>query len=264
VDGARALEPLLPAGPAAPIAELVRGMGLWERPSEPGSRPHVMLNMVSTADGRATLDGHSGPISGRTDQQLFHALRAPVDGILVGAGTVRAERYGRLLRDEQARAERLARGLAPEPIACIVSGRLALPEDIGLLNERDARVVVLTASSASIPSAQAQVEYVREADDGRLDLRRCLAELRARYDVRSLLCEGGPHLARELFAEGLVDELFLSLSPLIAGGEPTGGEALRILAGEELEVPAALELTSAMRSGSWLFLRYRVASEERV
>ena len=125
-------------------------------------------------------------------------------------------------------------------------------------------MVVLTASMASLPPVAAQVEYLRPPRDGRLDLPAALAELRLRYDVRSLLCEGGPHLARELLAENLVDELFLSLSPLLAGGEPMAGEALRILAGLELEPPVALELTGVLREGSWLFLRYRVASEERV
>src|ERR1700693_6019696 len=57
-------------------------------------RPYVMLNMVSTVDGRASIDGRSGPLGNRADRELFHALRAAVDGVLVGAGTVRAERYG--------------------------------------------------------------------------------------------------------------------------------------------------------------------------
>jgi riboflavin biosynthesis pyrimidine reductase len=82
--------------------------------------------------------------------------------------------------------------------------------------------------------------------------------------VRCVLCEGGPHLARELFAAGLVDELFLTLSPLLAGGEPAGGEALRILAGGELQPPRSLELTGVLRGESALFLRYAVVSDERV
>jgi riboflavin-specific deaminase-like protein len=258
------LERVLPPGPPAPVAELVRWMGLWDRPGGERARPRVMLNMVSTLDGRATLSGRSGPISSPADREIFHGLRAAVDGVLVGAGTIRAERYGRIIRKEADRHERLARGMPEEPLACIVSGRLELPQDIGLLQTEAARVVVLTASMASMPPVAAQVEYLRPVRDGRLDLPGALAGLRLRYDVRSLLCEGGPHLARELLAENLVDELFLSLSPLLAGGEPTAGEALRILAGLELDPPVALELTSVLREGSWLFLRYRVAWEERV
>jgi riboflavin-specific deaminase-like protein len=260
----RSLERLLPAGPSAPIPELIEWMGMWEREQCDRPRPHVRLNMVSSLDGRATLRGHSAPLSDPYDRELFHALRVPVDAVLVGAGTVRAERYGRLLPDAGQRRERLARGLPEEPLACIVSGRLELDEDIGLLQEPSARVVLMTSSSASLPAAAAQVEYLREPGGGRVQLARALAELRVRYDVRSVVCEGGPHLARELLAEGLVDELLLTLSPLLAGGEPAGGEALRILAGEELEQPCRVELAGVLRGESTLFLRYAVVSAERV
>lgn len=263
-DAAQRLERVFPPGPPAPIAELVRWMGLWERPGDERPRPHVMLNMVSTLDGRATLAGHSGPISSRADQQLFHALRAAVDGVMVGAGTIRAERYGRMIRDGAVRAERLARGMTEEPLACIVSGRLELPDDIGLLQTEAARVVVATSSQASLPPVAAEVSYLRGSREGQLDLSVALAELRSRHDVRTLLCEGGPHLARELMGESLIDELFLSLSPLLAGGEPMAGEALRILAGAELEPPARMELTGVLRERSWLFLRYSVAADDRV
>jgi len=252
-----ALQRLTPAATPASVEQLVEGFGLWQRPSEPLQRPRVLLNMLSTADGRATLAGRSGTISGPADRALFHALRAPVDGILVGAGTIRTERYGRVIPDSAVRELRRERGLAEEPLACIVSGRLALDEEIPLLREPAARVVVLTTSAASLAPTGASVEYVR-AGAGQLDLAAALAELSTRFSVQTLLCEGGPHLARELLAAGLVDELFLSLSPLLAGGEPAGGEALRILAGAELEPPATLELLDVLRSDSYLFLRYGV------
>jgi riboflavin biosynthesis pyrimidine reductase len=257
-----ASEPLLkgldPPGQPQPASEAAEQLGLWDRPSAPPPRPRVLLNMVSTADGRATLAGRSGPISGAADRELFHALRASSDGILVGAGTVRTERYGRLLRDQSLRELRERRGLEPEPIACIVSGRLALGEDIPLLREPESRVAILTASEASVPELGAQIEYVR-SPGAQLDLAAAMEELAGRFAIVSLLCEGGPHLARELLAAGLVDELFLTISPVLAGGEPSGGEALRILAGAEIEPPVGLELLGAMRSGSYLFLRYAVA-----
>jgi riboflavin-specific deaminase-like protein len=258
------LERVLPPGPSASAPAIVESLGLWERPAEDRPRPHLILNMVCTLDGRATLRGHSGPISGRGDRALFHALRIPVDAVLVGAGTVRSERYGRMIRPPEDRGERVARGLAQEPLACIVSGRLVLPEDIGLLQEPSARVLVMTASPASLPGAAAQVEYLREPGGGNIDLARALGELRERYSVRSVLCEGGPHLARELFALDLVDELFLTLSPLLAGGEAAGGEALRILAGAELEPARSMKLAGILRSESYLFLRYEVVSAVRV
>jgi len=261
------LERLLPAGDPATVAEIVDGLGLADgdgRASAPG-RPRVMLNMISTADGRATLGGRSGAISDRADRALFHGLRGAVDAVLVGAGTAREEHYGRIVPDAARRAERLRRGLDEEPLACIVSGRLALDErDIPLLREPSARVAILTASAASLPATAARVDYVRAERDGRLDLAAALAELRERFGVHSVLCEGGPHLAWQLLAAGLLDELFLSLSPKLAGGEPSGGEGLRILAGAELRPPVELELLGALHSASHLFLRYGVLARERV
>src|ERR1700689_1510759 len=81
------------ASPTA--AEVVEELRLWEA-SSARERPYVLLNMASTVDGRATIGGRSGPIGNRADHELFHALRTTVDAVLVGAGTVRAERYGRL------------------------------------------------------------------------------------------------------------------------------------------------------------------------
>jgi riboflavin biosynthesis pyrimidine reductase len=242
---------------------VVEALGLWERPASPPARPRVLLNMVSTVDGRATVRGRSGSISGPADRELFHGLRSAVDGVLVGAGTVRTERYGRLIRNEDTRRLRAERGLAEEPLACVVSGRLALDEDLPLLRDPAARVVILTASAASLPAAEATVEYVR-TPGGKLDLRAALGELSERLAVHLLLCEGGPHLARELVAAGLLDELFLSLSPLLAGGEPASGEALRILAGAELDPPIELELRGALRCEGSLFLRYAVSARDRV
>jgi riboflavin biosynthesis pyrimidine reductase len=215
--------------------------------------------MVSTADGRATLGGRSGPISGAADRALFHALRAAVDGVLVGAGTIRMERYGRIIPEASVRALRVQRGLTEEPLACIVSGRLAIDADLPLLREPDARVAILTASAASLPPCAATVDYIR-AGEGQLDLGAALGQLGQQHSIQTLLCEGGPHLARQLLGDGLVDELFLTLSPLLAGGEPAGGEALRILAGTELEPPARLEMLDVLRSDSYLFLRYGVSA----
>jgi riboflavin biosynthesis pyrimidine reductase len=98
---------------------------------------------------------------------------------------------------------------------------------------------------------------VRAARAGVLDLGQALAELRERFEVRTLLCEGGPHLNSHLLAAGLVDELCLTLSPKLAG-DPAGGEALRIVAGPALDTPVELELVGLVESGSQLFVRYGV------
>jgi riboflavin biosynthesis pyrimidine reductase len=267
--------------------QVVERLQPWRPPptQEQTKRPRVLLNMVCTADGRATLGGRSGSIGNRADRELFHALRTAVDGVLVGAGTVRAEHYRALVREEAHRRLRRERGLAEEPLACIVSGNLDLP-DVPLLSDPGARVAILTASPtgqlsatasptsrlspaasptgelspAASPTGElspaASVEYVRSARNGLLDLPAALAELRARLGVRTLLCEGGPHLNGQLLAEGLVDELFLSFAPKLGGGEP--GQSPRIISGPELDPPVALELLDVLESESNLLLRYRV------
>jgi riboflavin biosynthesis pyrimidine reductase len=258
------IRPLLPAGEAASAAEIIEGLGLWDRPAGPLQRPHVMINMVSTVDGRASIAGRSGPIAGPADRELFHALRAPVDAVMAGAGTMRVERYGRITRDASRRRMRRERGLREEPLACIVSASLALPPDLPLLAQPEAHVVVLTPSDAALPDTAARIDYVRKRNGEELDLAGALAELRDRFAVELLLCEGGPHLNSQLLGAGLVDELFLSLSPKLAGGDPAESEALRILAGEEFEQPLELELLGVLEHDSHLFLRYGVSARERV
>jgi riboflavin-specific deaminase-like protein len=255
-------ERLLPPGASADAREIVDGLEFAERAQARAERdrdrPYLILNMASTLDGRASIDGRSGAIGNRADRELFHALRAGVDAVMAGAGTVRVERYGRIIADERVRRERVEHGLSAEPLACIVSGRLSLPPDTPLLGEPDARVVIVTSSSAGLPETAAQVQYVRAARDGELDLALAMRELRERFDVRTLLCEGGPHLNTQLLLAGVVDELFLSLAPKLAGGEDATGEALRILAGAAFAAPAELELLGVLENESHLFLRYAV------
>jgi len=199
------------------------------------------------------------------------------------------------VRDPELRRLRVERGLSERPLACVVTASLDLPPDLPLLADPDSQVAIVTGSDASLPETPAgggaaRVEYVRarrEDDDGSharpsLDLPAALAELHDRLHVRTLLCEGGPHLNTQLLSAGLVDELFLSVSPLLAGGngegegDRGGGSSdlgssdlgsglrdgrlppLRILAGTDLRSPIELELRSALEHDSRLFLRYRV------
>jgi riboflavin-specific deaminase-like protein len=256
--GAAAFTRLLPAGEPADASQIVAGLALDERAEAVSGRPYLILNMASTLDGRASIGGRSGPIGNRADRELFHALRAGVDAVMAGAGTVRVERYGRIIPNVATRERRVERGLVEEPLACIVTARLSLPEDMPLLNEPAARVVIITPSAASLTGTSAQIEYVRAGSDGRLDLRAAMGELSERFGVHTLLCEGGPHLNGELLQAGLVDELFLSLAPKLTGGEDVTGEALRILAGATFSEPLELELLGVLENESHLFLRYGV------
>jgi riboflavin-specific deaminase-like protein len=218
----------------------------------PADRPYLGLNMVSSLDGKATIDWRTKGLSTELDRRLFHHLRTQADAVMVGAGTLRAERYGRMTKSPELREKRLAEGLAPDPLAVIVSARLDLPADLPLLNEREQRVVIATGSDASLPGMGEQVEYARVGDD----LPKLMAYLQETHGMRSVLCEGGPTLNAHLFAAGLVDELFLTLNPKVAGG----AAALTIVAGRELVEPAELELVSVAEGDGDLFTRWRMRS----
>src|SRR5213079_828341 len=103
----------------------------------------------------------SGPIGNEDDRELFHELRAQVDAVMAGASTVRTERYGRIVRDAARRERRAARGLAPDPLAVVVSGRLDLAPDLPLLSAPEQRVVVITGSDKELGETAAEAEYIR-------------------------------------------------------------------------------------------------------
>jgi riboflavin-specific deaminase-like protein len=231
-------------------AEVASGLALGDL--APPGRPYLVLNMVSTADGHATIGGRSGPIGNEADRQLFHELRTQVDAVMVGAGTLRAERYGRIVRDPDRREKRVREGLAADPLAVVVSGRLDLPDDLPLLRDPESRVLIATASPKSLEGTAASVEYLRTTEPP-VDMEALAASLRNDHGVRSVLCEGGPTLNAELIRAGVVDELFLCLAPKLAGGP----EALTIVAGTLLET-AEMELVWLLESEDHLFLRYRL------
>ncbi|HXT44927.1 MAG TPA: dihydrofolate reductase family protein [Pseudonocardiaceae bacterium] len=246
------LRRLLPEPGTVTAEQALDGLALAEL--APDHRPYVVLNMVATADGAAAVAHHTAPISNAADRQLFHELRAHVDAVLVGAGTVRTERYGRLVRDPARRARRVARGLAPDPLAIVVSHRLSLTPDLPLLADEHSRVVVLTASDAELTGCAAQITYLRTERGGEVNLAVMLARLRAEYGVRSVLCEGGPNLNASLLPAGLIDELFLSIAPVLAG--TTG--SLSIINRAPLPHPVDLELRWLLESNAHLFARYRL------
>lgn len=217
--------------------------------------PAICVNMVMSVDGATTIAGRVGALTGPTDQRLLRRLRAEVDAVLVGARTVRVEGYGSLLTpDERLRRTRDQR--TPEPLLCVVSGRMSLPEDSPALGESPSPVVFLTASRDPLPPAARPVTAIRSADgappSATLRLRPLLRRLRAEFGVERIVCEGGATLNAALFAEDLVQELFVSLSPLLAQ------EAVspRLLAGG---APVALELAGHAACDDFVFLRYRRA-----
>jgi riboflavin-specific deaminase-like protein len=218
----------------------------WEQPHD--DRPFLAMNFAATVDGRATIDGVSGPIGSDTDTTMLSRLRTRFDAMMIGAGTMRAERYGRLAKKPETRELRERLGLPPEPLMAIVSGRLDLPWDAPLFTE-GGPVLVFTASEAEPPEVSSSLQVVRH--EGFVDIVAALRHLRHEQGVRALLCEGGPGLHGELEGGGLVDELFLTIAPKLAGGDVP-----RILEGE-LPAVAKLELAWLLEDEGELFARYR-------
>lgn len=238
---------LLPEPAETTVAEQLAGLDL-EDLAHP-DRPYLVLNFATTIDGRAAISGRSGPIGSETDTEMLQRLRTRVDAVMIGAGTMRAERYGRIVSDPDLRAYRERTGLAHDPLAVIVSNRMELPWDAGLFTDGGGRVVVFTASEEEPPETATPVTVVRHPDGVELD--RALGWLLAERGIRSVLCEGGPTLHGRLREGGLADELFLTIAPKIAGGEGP-----RILEGALPDVER-VELAWLLESEGELFARYR-------
>jgi riboflavin biosynthesis pyrimidine reductase len=218
-----------------------------------GAAP-LRVNMVASADGAASDErGRSGGLGGDGDRRLFQVLRALADGILVGAGTVRTERYGPHRPDETLAARRRAEGRAAVAPIIVVSRSLDLDFSSRLFTAAGAPTTVLTCASAPADRRKAaeRAGLLVIAGDKEVDLALGIRRLRDELGLRQLLCEGGPTVNTGLFSAGLVGELCLTLSPTLIGR--TGP---RILAG--LEHRVGLRLLSVCEQDAELYLRYRV------
>ncbi len=236
---------------ATTVAEQTEGLDFTALAHE--GRPYVLTNFALALDGRATVGGRSGAIGSDTDTAMLVALRTCADALMIGAGTMRAERYGRPVPDPHKRARRERRGLPHDPLMCIVSGSMELPWDAELFTCGQGRVVVFTTSEDEPPETATPV--VVERHEGIVDLVAALRYLRTQRGVRALLCEGGPHLHAELIEGDLVDELFITYAPKLAGGEGP-----HLVAGlPERERP--LELVWLLEEEGELFGRYRVVRQ---
>jgi riboflavin-specific deaminase-like protein len=247
------LEELFPGKGSVEAARAYADLQLAELASS--DTPYVIANMVSTADGRATLAGRTEQISSDADRELFLTLRTQVDAVMAGPGTIGIERYGPIVRSTERRERRRELGLEPIPLAVTASRSMELPVDAPLFQDEASRIVVLTNSDREPPAVPAELIVERIPGED-LDLVAGLARLAQNHGVRSLLVEGGPTLLASLVAYGALNELFLTLAPRLVGG---AGE-IGILEGAGPAEPLELELHSALKDGAFLFLRYRIRS----
>jgi riboflavin biosynthesis pyrimidine reductase len=205
---------------------------------------HVRVNFASSADGAVTVDGKSRGLSSDADRELFHVLRSLADVVLVGAGTVRAENYG---------GARESGGNIP-PIA-VVSRSLDLDPASRLFTDTQVRPIIITCSGAPPERLKALdgLADVIVAGTDTVDVKAAVDQLADR-GLKHVCCEGGPHLFGWLAAAQVLDELDLSLAPLIAGGR-----AGRIIAGVESQLADPLRLVHVLEDEGHLFLRYSTA-----
>ncbi len=245
------MDRLFPDRGSVTVEQAYGSLGLVDRALP--ARPYTVANMVATADGRATLGGRTQGISSDTDRDLFHTLRTQVDAVLVGTATIALEGYGPLARRPEVRRLRAALGLAEVPLACTATRTLELPVQTPLFRDPESRIVVLTNSDREPPQCEAQL-IVERIEGDELDLAAGVERLRSAHGVRAMLHEGGPTLLAAMLAPGLVDELFLTVSPvLVGGGEPA------VVEGVALERPRRMGLLSALEHESFLFLRYAIS-----
>jgi riboflavin biosynthesis pyrimidine reductase len=199
----------------------------------------LRVNFVTSADGAATVDGRSGPLGGPGDRRIFDLLRAGCDALLVGANTVRTEHYDALRPDPEWRK---AGGRPAYPIMSILSRSLDLDPEQLVFTDAPRPPIVFTGPGAGPARLPAEVIIID-------DLVGAVTRLREK-GAANILCEGGPSVFGQLIAGDLVDELCLTVAPLLAGGS-----AGRVAAGPPTEA-REMSLRHVLTDGRQLFLRY--------
>lgn len=223
-----------------------------------GPGRHLQANFVSSVDGSATRDGLSGGLSSAQDQRLLVTLRELADVVLVGAGTARAERYTAIRPARQRQIRRRSRGMAAAPRLAIVSNSARLDPGTALFDADPPTIVITHAAGANRHREllQARAE-VRVHGEHAVDLGGALDSL-ADDGMNRALCEGGPHLFGTLLAARCVDQLCLTLSPLLVGSDA----GCIVATDADLDLDVSLE--GMLSEGSMLFLRYRVRPTSRI
>ena len=218
----------------------------------PDGRPWVLADMVASADGAATVEGVSGSLGGEGDRQVFHAVQAVADVVLVGAGTVRAERYRPARSEPEALEQRRARGQSDAPRIAVVTASGNLDVDLPLFADPSAPPLVLTGSGADpdrLAALEGVAEVVRVSDTDDVPARAAVDALgHAGHHI--VLCEGGPSLLGQVIAADLLDELCLTVAATLVVGT-----AQRIAHGDAATA-TDMALAHVLEHDGALFLRY--------
>lgn len=216
-------------------------------------RPAVRLNMIVSVDGGTSWNGVSGGLGGPADRQVFAAMRAAADMVLVAAGTMRAERYGPAVLPADVQDLRRTRGQRPVPPVAVVSRHCDFDFTAPFFADARERPIILTTASADTGRRRRarDVAEVVIAGEHDVDVHHAVAAL-ARLGATSILAEGGPTLNGALARAGVLDEVCVTLAPLLASGD-----AKRLIAGSTLDDLERLQLRTILEADDHLFLRYR-------
>ncbi len=224
-------------------------------PGEAG-RPYTVINTVGTLDGRGAVGGKSTPIGSKVDHRLMRNIRASVDAVLVGAGTLRSEDLT-LTVDEPLTKRRGERGLKEQPLSVILTESGDVPADRKIFRTSEGNVLIFAGPRAGEQNLArlSDLATVRTATGTSVPGPEKILEMLAdEFGVRRLLVEGGPSVNRSFLEARLIDEVFLTLAPKITGGDPRS-----LVEGEPLPPAAASpSLVSIYLSDSELYLRYRL------
>ncbi len=204
--------------------------------------------MIMSLDGGSTVDGRTAALGNAADVHLFALLRDLAEVILVGSGTVKAERYGGIRYDSERANRRRRWGLPATPPPLAVVTNRGLDPRLPLFTDTVVPPIVVTTAEAAV-TVPAGVPVIVTGDDT-VDLPAALADLAGR-GLRRISCEGGPGLLGSLTALGLIDEYCLTLAPMMVGAG-----ALPPLP-VPLASPIRWHLESARVDGDHLFTRYR-------
>ncbi|WP_369130039.1 dihydrofolate reductase family protein [Modestobacter roseus] len=219
-----------------------------------GPGRHLRVDFISSVDGAISVDGRSGPLGSDGDRRVFRTLRALADAVLVGAGTASAEGYRPVLPDSAVGRLRASLGREAVMPVVVVSRRASLRPDDQLVTDAVVPTVLVTCSSADSARRSALtaagVDVLVRGDDD-VDLPAALDALADR-GLAQLVCEGGPTLVQAALTAGVVDELDLSVSPLLVGGGPG-------LVPAALPTPLRAQLQQVLAEDGVLFTRYSLS-----